>query len=371
MKAHYLLLDALRGVAALCVICYHFGEAFATSPLDQGFNHGYLAVDFFFVLSGFVIGYAYDERLRAGRLSCWGFVCKRLVRLQPMMVMGAVLGLITYCIGGCLRWDGSHVEALPIAGAFLLNLLMLPLLPGSALDVRGNNEGYPLNGPSWSLFFEYLGSLLFVLAVRRLSVKALRAWVLALGLCLAAYSLFKVSGFHNIGVGWSMTLLGFAGGLLRVAFSMSLGLLVFRTFRPLKLRGAFWWCAAVLVVLLGMPYVGVGSALWLNSVYELLLLGGVFPLVVVLGASVQPREGGESRLCTLLGNLSYPLYAVHYPFMYLFYAWVWDNGLGFWETVWVMPLLVVGVVVLAYVAWRFYDVPVRRRLARRQESSGK
>ena len=62
---HYLILDGLRGVAALMVICYHIFEAFATSPLDQHFNHGYLAVDFFFLLSGFVVGYAYDNRLRS------------------------------------------------------------------------------------------------------------------------------------------------------------------------------------------------------------------------------------------------------------------------------------------------------------------
>ena len=61
-KPHYVLLDGLRGVAALLVIWYHVFEGFATSPIDQKFNHGYLAVDFFFILSGFVIGYAYDDR---------------------------------------------------------------------------------------------------------------------------------------------------------------------------------------------------------------------------------------------------------------------------------------------------------------------
>ena len=61
-KPHYDILDGLRGVAALLVVVFHLCEAHATSHFDQLLNHGYLAVDFFFALSGFVIGYAYDDR---------------------------------------------------------------------------------------------------------------------------------------------------------------------------------------------------------------------------------------------------------------------------------------------------------------------
>ncbi|HIT83746.1 MAG TPA: acyltransferase, partial [Candidatus Avibacteroides faecavium] len=88
-KPHYELLDGLRGVAALLVIWYHVFEGFATSPIDQRFNHGYLAVDFFFILSGFVIGYAYDDRWRT-TLTLRGFFRRRLIRLHPMVVLGAV-----------------------------------------------------------------------------------------------------------------------------------------------------------------------------------------------------------------------------------------------------------------------------------------
>lgn len=94
VKPHYLLLDALRGVAALLVMWYHVFEAFATSPFDQRFNHGYLAVDFFFVLSGFVIGYAYDDRWE--KMSTTHFFKRRLIRLHPMVVAGALIGLIAY-----------------------------------------------------------------------------------------------------------------------------------------------------------------------------------------------------------------------------------------------------------------------------------
>lgn len=94
-KPHYELLDGLRGVASLLVIWYHVFEGFATSPLDQRFNHGYLAVDFFFILSGFVIGYAYDDRWKK-TMTVGNFFKRRLIRLHPMVVIGCVLGAISY-----------------------------------------------------------------------------------------------------------------------------------------------------------------------------------------------------------------------------------------------------------------------------------
>ena len=105
-KAHYDLLDGLRGVAALMVIWYHVfeGFAFASNSAIETLNHGYLAVDFFFILSGFVIGYAYDDRWGKS-LTMKDFFKRRLIRLHPMVIMGAVLGAITFCIQGSVRRD--------------------------------------------------------------------------------------------------------------------------------------------------------------------------------------------------------------------------------------------------------------------------
>jgi len=150
-KPHYRILDGLRGVAALMVIWYHLFEAFATSPVDQQFNHGYLAVDFFFILSGFVIGYAYDDRW--GKMTGKDFFRRRLIRLQPMVIMGALLGTITFLIAGSEMWDGTKVPLTMIMLALLLHLFLIPALPGAGAEVRGNGEMFPLNGPSWSLFF--------------------------------------------------------------------------------------------------------------------------------------------------------------------------------------------------------------------------
>ena len=96
-KPPYNLLDGLRGVAALMVVWFHVCEAFATSHVDQRINHGYLAVDFFFVLSGFVIGYAYDDRW--GRMTYRDFFKRRLIRLHPMVVMGMLIGAAAFYFG--------------------------------------------------------------------------------------------------------------------------------------------------------------------------------------------------------------------------------------------------------------------------------
>lgn len=164
-KPHYKILDGLRGVAALMVIWYHVFEAFATSPVDQRFNHGYLAVDFFFILSGFVIGYAYDDRW--GRMSVKDFFKRRLIRLHPMIVIGTVLGVITFLIQGSEQWNGTKVSLSMVMLAMLLHMFLIPAAPGSGAEVRGNGEMYPLNGPAWSLFFEYIGNILYALFLRK------------------------------------------------------------------------------------------------------------------------------------------------------------------------------------------------------------
>ena len=178
-KPHYALLDGLRGVAALMVVWYHVFEGFAFAGAINGvgdgsitvFNHGYLAVDFFFMLSGFVISYAYDDRW--DRLSTWQFFTRRLIRLHPMLVVGALIGLIAYCVGGCCDWSGHVTRWSHVLTAFVLAMLLIPMRPEAVSDVRGNGEMFPLNGPSWSLFFEYIGNILYALVIRRLSTKAL------------------------------------------------------------------------------------------------------------------------------------------------------------------------------------------------------
>ncbi len=362
-KPHYRILDGLRGVAALMVIWYHLFEAFATSPYDQQFNHGYLAVDFFFILSGFVIGYAYDDRW--GKMTGKDFFLRRLIRLQPMVIMGAVLGAITFLIAGREMWDGTTVPLSMVMLALLLHLFLIPALPGAGAEVRGNGEMFPLNGPAWSLFFEYIGNILYALFLRRLSTRALKGLVALAAVALATFAIGNFSGFGHLGVGWTLADNNLTGGFLRLLFAFSAGLLISRIFRPVRVRGAFWISSLAIVVLLSMPYIGNGEAPWMNGLYDALCTIVLFPLLVWLGASGLTTDKTTTRVCRFFGDISYPLYMVHYPFMYLFYAWVWKNELTFTQ-VWPVALaLLFGNILLAWLVLKLYDEPLRKYLSKR------
>lgn len=410
-KPHYELLDGLRGVAAMMVIWYHLFEGFATSPVDQHFNHGYLAVDFFFVLSGFVIGYAYDDRW--DRMTLSDFFRRRLIRLHPMVIVGVLLGTVAFCLQGCVQWDGTPVPWSSLAVGVLLSLLMLPTLPGSRFDVRGNGEMFPLNGPTWSLFFEYIGNIAYALCLRRLSTRNLALVVLLSALGYAGYAIGNGSGFYNMGVGWTLADNNLPGGLLRLSFGFSAGLLLSRLFMarqdqkqegkalllnlPLPSSGCvFLLCSLVVCCVFSLPYIGytensqlsilnslTGSAASLveefpspwNGLYDAVCTLVLFPLVVWLAASARPygvktKPSGlfsylsGARVCKFLGDISYPLYVVHYPSMYLFYAWLWGKeSVPPFADVWpVAVALFVGNIGLAWLWLKWYDLPVRRWL---------
>ena len=292
-KPHYDILDGLRGVAALTVVCFHLFEAYATSHLDQQINHGYLAVDFFFILSGFVVGYAYDD-----------------------------------------RWKSMK------ASSFM----------------------YPLNGPSWSLFFEYIGNILYVIFIHKLSTKALTALVVISGCCLAIFSIFGPLG--DMCVGFSMNFIDMIGGSLRLMFSFSLGLLMSRIFSPTKIKGAFWIAGLAIIAVAAVPRLGGSENLWVNGIYDILCAAVIFPLLVYIGASGKTTDRISSSICKFLGDISYPLYMVHYPFIYLYYAWVKNNNLTFTQSLPGAAAVVIGSMVLAYICLKIYDEPVRKYLTR-------
>lgn len=360
----YDLLDGLRGVAALMVIFYHIGECFALSPQSQVINHGYLAVDFFFVLSGFVLSYAYGNRL-AGGMTAWNFIKKRIIRLQPMVVVGVVMGVISFLVQGCEKWDGQSVSTTAVVLSLLLGLLLIPSLPGTLPEVRGNGEMFPLNGPSWSLFFEYIGSVLYATILHRLSNKFLAAIVFVSGIALATIAIGNFSGAYHLGVGWSAADGGFWMGLARLMFSFTVGVLIHRLFVSVKIRGAFWMCSIIIVVLLSVPFVGGEDMPVLNGVYDALCTIFVFPFIVWLGASGETTDERSRKICEFLGAISYPVYIIHYPLMYLFYSWVWKNGYEFSQVWPVALLIVVASVVLAWLLLKFYDEPVRKWLGKK------
>ncbi|GAB3977915.1 acyltransferase [Spirosoma terrae] len=358
-KPHYNLLDGLRGVAALTVVCFHLFEAYATSHIDQRINHGYLAVDFFFIMSGFVIGYAYDDRWQT--MTIKEFIKRRFIRLHPMVVMGAIIGAIMFYFQGCAAWDVSKVSVLMLPVATLLNAFLIPATTN--IEIRGVGEMFPLNGPSWSLFFEYIGTILYALFIRKLSTSALFILVLVAAAGLATFAIWGPYG--DICVGFSLTGENIIGGTLRMLFSFPAGLLLSRVFKPAQVKGIFWIGSLSIIILSAIPRIGGSENLWMNGIYDAICVVIIFPGLVYLGASEKITNKLTIRLCKFLGDISYPLYMVHYPFIYLYYAWVKNKNLSFEQSLPGAIALVIGSVLLAYGCLKLYDEPVRKFLTNR------
>lgn len=377
-KPRYEVLDGLRGVAALMVVWYHVHEGFAFAAGEAvvtGLNHGYLAVDFFFMLSGFVIDYAYRDRWNNENFGVGKFLIRRLIRLHPMLIFGALFGVISFLIQGSVKWDGTHVATSMIMLALLCAILMIPAVSHvSAYEIRGNGEMFPLNGPSWSLFFEYIGNIVYALLIRRLSNIALLVVTVLLAVGWGAYAVYDVAGYGSIGVGWTLDAVNLSGGLLRMLCPFTIGMLISRYFRPLSLncliaKGAFWICSLTLIIIFSVQFLPI-----LNGVFETLCIIAVFPVIVYLGASANsvnsPNKDTDrtsprnNSIIKFLGGVSYPLYAVHYPLMYLFYAWMIDSGQHTLKDTWFYALLVcASSLMIAWAAWKFYDTPVRKILS--------
>ncbi len=357
-KPHYNILDGLRGVAALMVLWFHIFEAYASSHIDQQINHGYLAVDFFFILSGFVIGYAYDDRWKTMPIK--DFIKRRFIRLHPMVVIGAIIGAIMFYFQGCSVWDVSKVSVTMLLIATLMNACLIPATPG--FEIRGVTEMFPLNGPSWSLFYEYIGNILYAFFIHKLSTKVLSIWVVLAGCGLAGFAIWGPYG--DICAGFSLTGENILGGSLRLLFSFSAGLLLSRLFKPIFIKGVFWICSLSVVILLGVPRIGGSENLWMNGLYDTLCFAILFPLIVYLGASGKTTDKLTTRICKFLGDISYPLYMVHYPFIYLYYAWVKNEHLTFVQSLPGALAVVIGSIILAYLCLRLYDEPVRKFLTK-------
>jgi len=361
-KKHYEILDSLRGVAAIMVVIFHIFETFSGGDhLKQIINHGYLAVDFFFVLSGFVIGYAYDDRW--GKMTLKGFFKRRLIRLHPMIVVGMIIGAIGFYISASpIVFPG--ISSVPVWKMLLIMLIGFTLIPvPTSLDIRGWGEMHPLDGPAWSLFFEYVGNLLYALFIRKFSNKLLALLVFLAG--CATIHLAVTSPHGDMVGGWSLDPTQLRVGFTRLLYPFFAGLLLSRICKPGHIKHAFLWSSLIVVALLAFPRVGGSDHLWMNGLYDSLVIVFLFPMVVYLGASGEVTGKYATRICKFFGDISYPLYITHYPIIYIFTAWVVDNKVPF-SGAWPMGILVVvASITIAYACLKLYDIPVRAWLAKR------
>lgn len=369
-KPRYEILDGLRGVAAVLVVLFHMFETYSGRFGFQIIDHGYLAVDFFFILSGFVIGYAYDDRW--DKMTIWGFFKRRLVRLQPMLVMGVIVGAALYFFGQCEQF-GLTIEVTwwKFLLAFVLALFMIPV--GNGLDVRGWGEMNPLNGPQWSLTYEYIANILYAVIFRRLGKIALAALTacaafLTLDVCLDmnVFNLLTperaVHHQYTVIGGWCITAEQIYIAFTRLLFPFLSGLLISRIGKYIKVKGGFWWCAILLTAAFSIPCIG-GTGNILNGIYNSGCILILFPLIVMMGAGSQIKGEKSAKICTFLGDISYPLYITHYPIMYIQMNWVWNNpDAPLYAHIVVNLSTVLLSIGLAYACLKLYDTPVRKWL---------
>jgi peptidoglycan/LPS O-acetylase OafA/YrhL len=361
-KSHYEILDGLRGVASVLVIAFHVMETFTGgNKFIQIINHGYLAVDFFFLLSGFVVAYAYDDRW--GKMTQWDFYKRRLIRLQPMIIMGSIIGAaLFYFQGGAVfpLIDGTPVWKMLLVMVVGCTLIPLPI----SMDIRGWQEMHPLNGPAWSLFFEYIANILYALFVRRFSKTLLTIFVILAAIFLVQFLVMGPQG--DVIGGWSIDKTQLHIGFARLLFPFFGGVLLCRAGKLIRIKNAFLVCSVLILVVLSIPRIGGTNHLWMNGVYESVCIILIFPLIVAIGAGGSLTGKYPVKICRFLGGISYPLYITHYPLIYLYTAWVVDNKiqLGAYG-LFVGLLLFVTSIALAWACLKLYDEPVRKWLAKR------
>lgn len=346
-KHHFEILDGLRGVAALAVVIFHFMEWVLPDFSENFIAHGFLAVDFFFCLSGFVIGYAYDDRLM--KIGVGAFFKLRLIRLHPLVVLGAVLGLLGFLL------DPFTSSAYDIGLLSLLFVSSLFLVPLPLMEERFFNL-FALNAPAWSLFWEYVASVFYAFVLYKLRHRYLVILTVlaAAGICIVSYRTGNLLG------GWSKD--NFLDGGARVAYSFLAGIFLYRSNWITKNNIGFIGLSMLLILAFIVPWTD-----W-NWLTEPLIVLFYFPLIVSLGAgsSLSP---GLKKICQFSGNISYPLYMTHYAAIWIFGNYFTNKKPSLDELTIVIILGVIFLVVFAYAVMVFYDIPVRRYLGKKKKAT--
>jgi peptidoglycan/LPS O-acetylase OafA/YrhL len=347
-KQHFEILDGLRGIAALAVVTFHFMEI-AYSDYSKNFiGHGFLAVDFFFCLSGFVIAYAYDDRIE--KMGMLEFFKSRLIRLHPLVIFGSILGLLAFLFDPF----GGHLELYSAARIILVFVLSLLLIPFPVVADRAFNQ-FSFNAPAWSLFWEYVANIFYALVLCRLR----KSILIVLTIISAGFVFYVAHSSGNLMGGWGKG--NFWDGCARVSYSFLAGMLVYRLNLTIKNKLSFIGLSVLLVLAFLMPF----SNNW-NPLSEPLVVILYFPLLVAMGAGAALAPGLK-RFCVLSGKLSYPLYMTHYAVMWMFGNYYATHKPGTGQ---LTLIITVGLIILsafAYLVMVFYDTPVRNYLNRKRQ----
>jgi peptidoglycan/LPS O-acetylase OafA/YrhL len=337
----YLTLDALRGVAALAVVVFHIPELFGL-PAQKSSS---LAVDLFFILSGFVVEHAYGDHLRH-EMTFSRFITVRMIRLYPLYI----IGLITYTLFFMAR---PNVAAASVVPGALLALFYLPTPPSISFEPQFL---FPVNPVSWSLFCELLVNVLYALFMVRLSARYLFSIIVVFGVVLVVEKTYLQAVVDTFGP-WSVLL----DGIPRALFSFFAGVLLYGLARKPKS------CAASpIAILLLIAIFAFNFGKQVQPIYELVVILMAFPALVFYAALTIPHTR-LSQVYDLLGTISYPTYVIHMPLVLwisAFFPRVIGRGLASLAP-WSGSFLIFAILITAYLLDKKYDQPVRRWLRQR------
>jgi peptidoglycan/LPS O-acetylase OafA/YrhL len=346
-KQHFEILDGLRGIAALAVVTFHFME-WAYADYSKNFiGHGFLAVDFFFCLSGFVIGYAYDDRI--AKMGTLEFFKSRVIRLHPLVIAGSVLGLLSFLFDPF----GGHPELYStgkIILAFFCSVLLIPL---PVIADRGFNL-FSFNAPAWSLFWEYVANIVYAFVLYKIGRNILLLLTIfsAVAICLVAHHSGDLMG------GWSGPT--FWDGSVRISYSFLAGLLIYRSNLIIKNKLGFIGVAILLFLAFIMPF-----SQW-NWLSEPLVVLFYFPLLIALGAGAIITPGLK-KVCIFSGKISYPLYMTHYAVLWMFGNYYTSHKPGSMQLAFIIIAGLILLVGAAYLVMVIYDIPIRKYLSDRRK----
>src|ERR1700728_3916396 len=352
-KEHFEVLDGLRGSAAFLIVIFHlFNYSFGFHGPSALVNHPYLAVDFFFALSGFVVAYAYDDRWM--RMTTLQFFRIRLIRLHPLVLIGATVGLLGYLLDPFSKMMNRG----PLSMVLLAYVTSLLLLPSPPIAGR-HNESQALNGPAWSLMQEYLGNIAYALILRRLRTITLSIVFAVSGLAL----IWVANSKGSLDGGWDYPNIWMAP--LRLTVSFVLGLWLYRIHDRIRMpKVGLLLLSIVLVVCFQMPkFPKIGALDW-NGIDDAACVLLLFPLIILCGAHSK-AGAGMITLCKFSGRPSYPLYITHIPFVYVLegYSSTKHPNMDV-KLIWIF-LLIPFVIFVAWIALKYFDEPVRAWLTRR------
>ena len=342
----YVALDGLRGVAAVVVVLTRFHNLL---PSPDRAHSGYLAVDFFFLLSGFVIANAYDERLAKG-LGVLAFLKIRLIRLYPLYFLAMLLPISKGLYG---LWSGqSQTPPSELFSNIGFGLLILPSPTTVGQDFTAIT---PLNLPAWSLVLELAANILFAASFHALR-RPRQLGAMVVGSAVALVAAVLVNGSAFMGFVWDSVLFG----VPRVLFSFFLGVWLMRRRIAILKKGESWYGAAVpaLIVLL------IVDPLRFRPIYDLTLPLVVFPTILIVSSAIR-LDGTTRRLSLLLGDASYAIYVFHFPLLTIAALIAKRIRPDFQLSDWSVTLCLVSLILFCLALDRLYDRPIRRLLTTR------